>query len=237
MGVPNWTPIGYHNLSQCMRVDSGVQGAFSPRRYISRTAGNRRLTFMITRKKMMKRILLASALLGIGALPAMAETPTFDFVQVGYITDLSGSSDYDGFDVKGNLEITDAFYMNAGFTRTNGRSSIFDVDLDVLTLGLGYKSNISDVSTIFAELDYLNLDSNFNGFDSDNGFQVGFGIRSKAIGSVELKAVGYYRDAQSSDAFVQVGAVYDFTEVAGVYLDIETDFDDTGLNLGLRFSF
>jgi len=185
----------------------------------------------------MKRVILASTLTAIGALPAMAATPTFDYVQVGYISDLSGSSDYDGFEIKGNLEISDDFYMNAGFTRTRANASIFDLDLDVITLGLGYKSNISDVSTLFAQVDYLNADANFNGFNADDGYQLGFGVRSNVLDNVELKAAGYYRDLQSSDAFLQLGTVYRFSTAAGIYLDIESDFDETGFNIGLRFSF
>jgi hypothetical protein len=186
---------------------------------------------------MLKKISLAGALLGFVALPAMAETPTFNFVQVGYVSNLSGSSDYDGFEIKGNLEISDTLYMNAGFTKTNASVSFGDLDIDVITLGLGYKTNISAVSTLFAEADYLVVDNDFNGFGSDNGYQVGFGIRSYVLGSVELKAAAYYRDINSSDTFLQVGAAYDFTEAAGVYLDIESDFDDTGFGIGLRFSF
>jgi hypothetical protein len=50
-------------------------------------------------------------------------------------------------------------------------------------------------------------------------------------------AAGYYQDVQGSDTFLQVGAAYNFTDTAGVYLDIESDFDDSSFSLGVRLSF
>jgi hypothetical protein len=185
----------------------------------------------------MEKLFLLGAALSLGSLQAMADTPSFSFVEGGYVSNLGGSVDFDGFEIKGNMEINDDLYMSASYTKTSFDNSFLDLDIDLVTLGLGYKTDISDVSTLFAEADYVKFDSSFNGFGSQDGYQLGFGIRSNILGDIELKAAGYYQDVQGSDSFLQVGAAYNFTEAAAVYLDIDSDFDDSRFSLGVRFYF
>jgi hypothetical protein len=85
----------------------------------------------------------------------MADTPTFGFVEGGYVSNLGGPVDFDGFEIKGNMEISDNLYMTAGLTKTDVDTAFFDLDIDVVSLGLGYKTDISDVSTLFAEAAYV----------------------------------------------------------------------------------
>ena len=180
------------------------------------------------RKTMMNIKLLSGVLVLALSMQAQAESPSFNFVELGYVSSFGAPVDFDGWEIKGNLEITDSIYMNAGYG---------NVDVDLITLGLGYKTNISDTSTLFAEIDYLRVDNSFSGFGSTDGYQVGFGIRSNTWSRVELKAAAYYRDINGSDSFLQFGTAYRFTDSAGVYLDIESDFDDSAYSLGVRFMF
>jgi len=185
----------------------------------------------------MKKFILVGAALSLGSLQAMAETPSFNFIEGGYVSNLGGSFDFDGFEIRGNMEIGDNLYMSGSYSRTNVDNPIFDLDIDLVSLGLGYKTDISDLSTLFAEADYLKFDSGFNGFGSQDGYQLGVGIRSNVLGDVELKAAGYYQDVRGSDSFLQVGAAYNFTETAAGYLNIDSDFDDSSFSIGLRFNF
>ncbi len=188
----------------------------------------------------MKSAILAGALLLTTSLQVAAETPSFNFVDVGYVSNLGGDDEFDGFEIKGNFEISENLYLNAGYTNlSDDNSGPFDVDAEILTAGLGYKTNISEVSTIFAAADYLRVKVNAGGFgsNSESGYQVGVGVRSNVSESLELRAAGYYRDIVDDDTFVQVGAVYKLAANTGVFLDIESDFDDTRYGVGVRFLF
>jgi len=176
----------------------------------------------------MKIRLLSVVLVSVLSTQALAETPSFNFIEVGYVSSFGVPVDFDGFEIKGNFEITDSIYMNAGYG---------NADADLIILGLGYKTNISNISTLFAELDYLRVDNSFSGSGATGGYQIGFGIRSNTWDKLELKAAAYYRDIKGSDSFFQFGTAYRLTDSAGVYLDIETDFDKSAYSLGVRFLF
>ncbi len=187
--------------------------------------------------RMMKKLILVGVTLSLASFQAMADTPSFSFVEGGYVSNLGGSFDFDGFEIKGTMEISDNLYMSGSYTKTNIDSPLFDLDIDLVALGLGYKTDISDVSTLFAEADYVKFDSSFNGFGAQDGYRLAAGIRSNVLGDVELKAVGYYQDVRGSDSFLQVGAAYNFSESAAAYLNIDSDFDDSSFSLGVRFYF
>lgn len=183
----------------------------------------------------MKMPLLSIAVLSIVPIQAMADTPTFDFVELGLVGNLGGSPDFDGFEIKGNLTLNDRIYMNAAYANTDINRPFGDIATDIITLGLGYRTDITNVSTLFTEVDYLRVDS--SRFGSEDGYQVGFGVRTNVSRNVELKAAGYFRDVQGSDTFVQLGAVYNLTSAVGFYVDVESNFDDTAYSLGVRYSF
>jgi len=188
----------------------------------------------------MKSAILSGAILVAASFQVAAETPSFNFVDIGYVSNLGGNDEFDGFEIKGNLEISDNLYLNAGYTNLSDNSiAAFDVDAEILTAGLGYKTNISEVSTVFAEVDYLRVKVDVGGFgsDSESGYQAGFGVRSNVSENLELKAAGYYRDIVDGDTLFQVGAVYRLASNTGAFLDIESDFDDTRYSVGVRFLF
>lgn len=185
----------------------------------------------------MNKIFLSGLALTALSAQAVADTPSFDFVEAGFIGNISGPASFNGFEIKGKLTITDSVYFNGGYTNADFDGSLGRGDTDILTLGLGYKTDISDFSVLFAQADYVRADNSINGFGSGNGYQVGFGIRSNRWNKVELKAAGFYRDLDGTATFFQFGTAYNFTDVAGAYLDIETDFDDSSFGVGFRYSF
>ncbi len=188
----------------------------------------------------MKKTIIASALLSVLSVGAMAETPSFNFVDAGYVSNLGGDFDFDGFEIQGNFELNDNFYINAGYTTiTSDISFIGDIDSDVLELGLGYKTAISDNMVFFTQLDFVDIDVDVSGFGSgsENGYQLGFGVRNNLSEKLELKAAINYFDVGGSDTFLELGAIYKLTDSAGIYFDVDTDFDDSSYGLGVRFSF
>jgi len=193
----------------------------------------------------MKSTIVSGAILLAAPFQALAETPSFNFVEAGYVSNIGDGpgfvdTDFDGFEIRGNLDINENIYINLAYTNLNDNSlSLSPVNSELLTVGLGHKTNISEVSTLFVEADLLKQRSDRGqlGDFFNNGYQVGFGVRSNVTESVEIRAAGYYRDLFTNNTFFQLGAVYKLTARSGVYLDVESDFDNSRYSVGVRFLF
>ena len=187
----------------------------------------------------MKKAILSSAILSVLSFGAMAETPSFNYVDFGYVCDLSSDQSFDGFDLKGNFELNDNLYINAGYRSIDFDIAGFDVNGDVKLIGLGYKKAFSPDSVFYSELDYVKAKARAGGLGSgsENGYQVGFGVRSMLSSNFEVRAGVNYIDVVDSDTFMILGGVYSLSDDLGLYFDIESDFDDSTYSTGVRFSF
>lgn len=195
----------------------------------------------------MNKKIIVTGILSVLSFGVMAETPSFNNVKIGYTSELGGDS-IDGFEVQGEFELSEAFYINAEYTDLSFED-IIKVDFQVYTIGLGYKQDISKYSTLFGEINYVNVDSKarFNEGDinisesfSQDGYEVQFGIRSIVSESFELNAaVVYvdYDDDDDGDFYTAFGGIYKFSENFGVYADLETDFSDENYAVGIRYQF
>lgn len=186
----------------------------------------------------MRKIALSGAILSVLSFGALADTPTFNFVEVGY-TDSFDSDGLDGVEVNGSFELNDSFFLNVNYMAAEEDNLI---DIDGYVLGLGYKNDLSDNSVWFAQADYLTIDSeitlpSFSTSNSENGYQLSLGVVSQVSENWELSAAAKYIDVFESDTYAEFGAVYSFTDTLGVYFDVETDFDDSNYAVGLRMSF
>lgn len=186
----------------------------------------------------MKKLVIAGVLALTASTGAFADPPSFTFVQVGYVANLGSGTSYDGFQIAGNYAFNENLFASAGFANVNVKEFGFAANGDLFQVGLGLKTDVSESSAVFAEVGYLKLklDSNFAS-DTENGYQLGMGIRSNITKNIELKAAAYYQDLNGSDEFIQLGAAYNFTEQAAVFVNLDTDFDATGITIGARLSF
>jgi hypothetical protein len=189
----------------------------------------------------MNKIAISCAILSIFSFAAQAESPSFNFVEVGY-TDGLDSDSFDGFEVNANFELNESYYLNANYMNSNETDGGAKFDLTGYVFGFGYKNNFSKSSTFFTQFDYVKVeaDMSFSGFsysDSENGLQVSAGVRSIVSENLELSAALKYIDVEESDTLAKFGAVYNFTDQAGLYFNIDTDFHDGNYALGLRVSF
>ena len=124
------------------------------------------------------------------ALPGMAESPSYDFIQASYQSvelDFGGgfSEDGDGFSLGGSFEIGEHMFGFASYGRTDFD---FDVEFTQLQAGLGYRVGINDSTDFFATASYLDAEVSAPGFGSadDSGYGLGIGIRSNVTDLVEL---------------------------------------------------
>jgi len=180
----------------------------------------------------MNKKLIVGAVLSVLSFGAMADNPSFDNIEIGYVNfDFGGGLDPDGFELKGSKQISDNFYIAGDYADTsiNGR------DLSVTTFGVGYKNDFSDTSSFFVELDYANFDG--EGGDED-GFELTLGVRSMLTDKFEIKAGIEYLDIDNDDiTSLFLGGAYDVTDSVAIYADYKYESDLSRYGVGVRFNF
>lgn len=107
-------------------------------------------------------------------------------------------------------------------------------DLDLLTLGAGYRLPLNSFTDAYFGLNYERAEVENN---EDSGYSLNAGVRSMVTEQVELQGeLGYY-DIDDGDVTVKVGANYYFSPrwaVGASYEKID-DLDITQLNA--RYTF
>jgi len=181
----------------------------------------------------MNKKIFAGAILSVLSFGAMADTPSFNYVEIGYAnTDFDGLPDFSGFEIKASKELSDNWYVAGDYSDVseNGFS------LQLTTLGFGYKNDFSASSSYFAELDYARLDA--DGGVDESGYEMTFGVRSMLNSEIELKAAIEYLDIDNDDTTSLVlGGAYNFTDNMAFYADYKYDSDVSRYGVGVRFSF
>lgn len=187
----------------------------------------------------MSKKLFSAAILSAWAFTAAAATPSFNYVEGGYVSTIDSDEDFDGWEIKGSFELSNDFYLTAGYQILDADYLSTDIDADLFNAGIGYKFAITNSTTLFTELEYLHVKLKADNFgsESDDGYQFGAGVRSMLTNNLELKAAAYYQDLDGSDEFIKVGGAYKFNDALSVYLDVDTDFDNSQMMTGVRFQF
>lgn len=180
----------------------------------------------------MNNKLLASAVLSILSFGAMADTPSFDNVEIGYANFDFDGFDVTGFEIKGSKEISDDFYIAGDYADVSKSGN----SLTLTTVGVGFKNDFSATSSFFAELDFARLDA--DGGVDENGYEVTFGVRSMLTEQLEVKAAVEYLDIDDEDTTSLVlGGAYNLTDSVAVYADYKHESDLSRYGVGVRFNF
>lgn len=197
----------------------------------------------------MKKITLVSALICAAGATQAAERPEWNQLSVSY-----QSSDYDyaddsldGFGLSGSALVSEHVFIAAGFSRASEEYVVFgesvDVDYDSTSLGLGFRSPLSDNTDFFGAVSYEKLDVSFSymgdsGSEDENGYGLTGGLRSMLTESLEIYgALNYIDIADESDTGVGIGADYYLTPnfALGVGYSTADDVDTTSASLTLVF--
>ena len=188
----------------------------------------------------MKRLLVPTALtLALAlALPAAAADFDYSYLEGGY-TDfgVSDGPDADGWLIGGSAALGDQLHLYGSYLDAEiDNSDAFDAE--VWRLGLGWNTGISERSDLVARANYLELESNFPGADS-NGYEAETGLRSAFGGNFETYAALGWIDTGRGDGdlYGKLGAQYKFTPRFGLVANATLSDDANEYFVGPRLSF
>jgi len=181
----------------------------------------------------MNKLLLTVGVLSTLSFGAMAETPSFDNIEVGYLKfDSESLGKSEGFKISGSKLISENFYIAGDYTDTSRRG--FSIELT--TIGLGYKFDFSESSSFFTELDFARWDTDF-GF-GENGYELTAGIRSMLNDQLEVKFAVEYLDIDNNDeTWLVLGGAYNLSNNFSLYADYKYDSRFNRYGAGLRYNF
>lgn len=177
------------------------------------------------------------------AVPAMADSPSYNYLQAGYQSvdldagdglDVSG----DGYGIGGSFEIGDSMYAFAIYSKTDFD---FNIDLTQLNAGLGYHVGISDNTDFFANLGYVKAEVSASGFGSldEDGYSVGIGVRSNVSDLIELVGdINYVDFGSGGDSTAYGGGIwFNLTDSFALGLGASVDDDVTTFGANVRLYF
>lgn len=185
---------------------------------------------------------IAVAMIMAFTTSAMAETPSYNFGQLGWqsvtldddIIDLDG----DGFGIGGSFEVAENWHILGAYSSLGFD---FGVDLNQLQLGGGFHTAISDNTSFYANLLWVSaeIDAGIVGSEDDDGFGIGIGLRSNVSERVELEgALNYVDFGDGGDSTgVSAAAWYKFTETFALGVSVSAEEDVTGYGIGGRLYF
>jgi len=177
----------------------------------------------------------------LGSAVALADSPSYSYIQASYVDidvdfggGIDGSADGDGFGVGGSVELNDNWHIFADYMSTELESVL---DVDITTIGGGYRRGISDTTDVFAELGYAKID--LQGFGDDSGLTARVGIRSMISSSLEVYGSVGTLDFDDVDWGTEFGAGLWYTVSGNFAVGADARFSDdvTRLGIGVRLYF
>jgi len=181
----------------------------------------------------------AVSVLMLSSAAAMADGPSYSYIQASYVdidVDVGGgaSANGNGFGVAGSVELNDNWHIFADYMSADLESVL---NIDITTIGGGYRHAISDTTDVFAELGYAKLDVQFAGDES--GLSAKVGIRSMVNDSLEVYGTVGTLDLDNVDWGTEFGAGVWYTVSGNLAVGADARFasDVTRLGIGVRLYF
>jgi len=177
-----------------------------------------------------------SLLLAIAPLAAHAEDMGYSYVNLDY-TDVApdqGPSG-DGVSLRGSVGFAEHYFVFAEY----GMFDIEEVDVDLMTVGLGAHFGIADNLDFVGRAGYLELDISLPGFsDSQDGWLVSAGLRGRVGNHIELEGSVMQRELGDAgdDTVFTVGGRYHFNDLFAIGAEYQTGNDVDFVFAGVRFS-
>ena len=180
----------------------------------------------------MKKLL--GIVLVVFAFPAFAADVNYNYAEIGYqkidIDDNFIDVDGDGFGIGGSFELGENWFLAASYASADFD---FGIDLDQISVGVGYHVDISDNTSFYGKLMAVRAEASGFGESADeDGFGVEIGLRGMVTDNVELGGSLGYVDLGDAGDGTSVGAhlLYNFNEsfAVGIFIDVEEDVNSYG---------
>lgn len=177
---------------------------------------------------------------------AMAnDSPSYDYVEAGYIQSSFNGGSTDGYKIAGSVTIGEYFLLLADYSNTSGSfdindSNIFDVSR--LNYGLGGKYDFANGGSIYGIYTVGSWD--FLSFNADIKTSTKIGYRHMVSEQLELNGgvswnnfSGLIGGDDFSESGVNFGLAYNFATDFAITADFESigDFDE--YSVGIRWNF
>lgn len=193
-------------------------------------------------RKMWPTVTASVLALGIAApMTVVAESPNYDFAEIGYVKADIDNPDIDGngFGIGGSFGFYENWFMFADYAKFDFD---FGIDLSTFDVGFGYHYPLSDTTDLAVSAEYARAEIDESGFGSvkDDGYGVGLLIRSMVSDQFELNGGINYVDFggnDGDDTSFTVGGLYSFTDTVAFGGRIEIGDDINLYQLGFRFYF
>ena len=173
---------------------------------------------------------------------ALAESPSFNFIQVGYqsveLDDGFIDVDGDGFALGGSFEIGQNMFGFASYGKTDFD---FDVELTQLQVGFGARTGISENTDFFARVAYVEAEVSAPGFipADESGYGLGIGVRSNVSDLIELYGeIAYVDLGDGADSTAFGGGIwFNLNESFALGLGASAEDDVTVFGANARVYF
>lgn len=189
----------------------------------------------------MLRSIAVISLLALSA-PALAETPSWNFIEAGWqridIDESGVDADGDGFGIGGSFEIADSWHILASYAQADFD---FGVDFDQFLIGGGYHTALTDNTDFVADIAYTRVEVSASGLGSadDDGIAARIGVRGMLTDQFEL--AGFITqtelDDSGGDTALSGEGWYNFTPMFAAGAKISFSDDVTQYGLGFRVYF
>lgn len=190
--------------------------------------------------KMIAKTVLATAL-AVSTLDALAERPSFNFLEGGYVRHrIDNGCVQDGIGIGGSAEISDRIFVAGNYSDVSDDNDNDNKDCgsSMLRAGAGIYGDFSDSASFYGSVYGLQFKPD-GADDSDTGWALQAGFRSFITREFELGAlVGLQDVGPVNEVYISVNGIYWFSDQLGAYLEASASDESTkGLGLGVRFNF
>ena len=176
---------------------------------------------------------------------ALADSPKWDLIELDYVKVDIDDTDFEpnGFSITGTKLLTDNIFMTGSYTDLNDDVSGINLDLENLSLGVGYRYGLTENTDWYGALSYVDLKAeasqgNNNEANDEDGFGISTGIRSMLTDQFELAGDITYVDIGDADETTfTVKGYYYVTEQIALSLGYGISSDANNFEIGARWAF
>lgn len=186
------------------------------------------------------RTLLIAAALIAAPIASQAGDFSYSYAEAGWarvsIDDSEINLDFDGYFLRGSVEVTDRFFLFADYLDVSKSG----IDLQRYALGVGGNYPLSDALDVVGRVAWAKSEASGFGYSADDdGYLVSAGLRGRPAERFELEGSVAYEDYGngSDDTTFTVGARYFFTDMFAVGAEFNRYEDANAWGIGFRVSF